>query len=146
MKSGAVGFALLVVCAALVASGITVPLDIKQGNYGTPGLSVLVAATISFALVLLAEAIFTHLPSSVSRSATRLAYAAFTVVLLHPLVLWLMLKFAPTVPNWLVFVVTITVPWLIGIAVLRAPGSLWLTGVARLKRRPEGASPRAEPM
>ncbi|GAA3877019.1 acyltransferase family protein [Leifsonia kafniensis] len=141
-RPGLVGTVLLVGSAALVASGISAPLDIKQGNYGTPGVSVLTASAISFGLVLVAESAFARLAVSrhstlspwLNVGATRLAYAGLTVVLLHPLVFWLMLRFAPPVPNWLLFVVTLTVPWLIGLAVLRTPASPWLTGVARVGR------------
>jgi len=137
---GLVGLVLLIVCAALVASKIAAPLDIKQGNYGTPVVSVLTASAISFALILLAESLFARLAASrhvalnwwLNAGATRLAYAGLAVVLLHPLVLWLMLRFAPPVPTWFVFVVTLTVPWLIGLAALCTPASPWLTGVARV--------------
>ena len=142
LRPGRVGVVLLVACAALVASGISAPLDIKQGNFGTPAVSVLTAAALSFGLVLSFEGLFARLADS-SRSAlnsrlnfgaTRLAYAGFAVVLLHPLVLWLMLRIAPPTPNWFVFVVTLSVPWAIGAAVLHTPASPWLTGVARIIR------------
>jgi acyltransferase len=103
------------------------------GNFGTPVISVLVAAAISFALVLLAEVTFSHLPKSVSGSATQLAYAGFTVVLVHPLILWLMLKFFPAVPDWTIFALALTVPWLVGMLSIRTAASRWLTGTKRLK-------------
>ncbi|GAB3127109.1 hypothetical protein GCM10027056_25900 [Glaciibacter psychrotolerans] len=142
LKPGLTGFVLLLACTALVATGISAPLDLKQGNYGTPGVSVLTASAISFGLVLVAESLFARLAAShcsslhvrLSAGATRLAYAGFAVVLLHPLVLWLLLRFAPPLPNWFVFVVTLTIPWLIGAAALLTPASPWLTGVSRITR------------
>jgi fucose 4-O-acetylase-like acetyltransferase len=142
-QPGLVGLLLLVASAALVASGVSAPLDIKQGDYGTPGVSVLTATAISFGLVLVAEAAFSRLEVSRHSSlyprlnigATQLAYAGLAVVLLHPLVFWLMLTFARPVSHWLVFVVSLTVPWLVGLAVLRTPASPWLTGVERPGRR-----------
>ena len=151
-KPGRVGLVLVVLAAALIASGVASPLDIKQGNYGTPVISALVAVTISFALILLSEAVFGYLPSSVARVATNLSYAGFTVVLVHPLIIWLMLKFAGGSADWLIFAVALTVPWLIGMLALRTPASSWLTGVRMLRRvgrsseatRPD-PSPPAEP-
>jgi len=128
-RPGTVGLALLVASAVLVATGVSAPLDIKQGNYGTPGVSILVAAAISFGLVLVSEPIFRHLPAAVHRGATILAFAGFAVVLVHPLVFWLMLKFTPWAGHWLIFAVTLTVSWCIGVAALRSPAARWLTGV-----------------
>lgn len=141
-RPGVVGVVLLIISTVLVASKISAPLDIKQGNYGTPVVSVLTAVAISFGLVLVAESLFARVAASrhsvldwwLNAGATRLAYAGLAVVLMHPLVLWLMLRFAPPVPNWLVFVVTLIVPWVIGVAVLRTSASPWLTGVERVGR------------
>ena len=133
-RPGYTGVAALLVCALLIATGISAPLDIKQGDYGTPGLSVLVATGISFALILIAETAFHRPPATVNRGVTMLAYAGFAVVLLHPLIVWLMLKFTPWADHWLIFVVTITVSWCIGVAALWTPASRWLTGVDRLSR------------
>jgi hypothetical protein len=125
------GLPALGVCVVLVLLGISAPVDIKQGDYGTPVLSVVVAAVISFSLVLLAEALFSRLPVFVHRVATRLAFAALTVVLLHPLVLWLMVNFAPPISDAVVFAVALVVPWLVGILALRVRASLLITGVTR---------------
>ena len=132
-KPALMGIVLLAFSAAVIATGIDSPLDIKVGNYGTPVISVLVAVAISFALVLLAEVTFSHLPKLVSDLATQLAYAGFTVVLVHPLVLWLMLRFFSAVPDWSIFVLALTVPWLVGVLSLRTPVSQWLTGTKRLE-------------
>lgn len=131
-RAGLLGFVLLAVSALLVASRLAKPLDIKQGDYGTPGLSVFVAVAISFGLILVAEAVFRHLRPRVHHAATGLSRAAFVVVLAHPLVLWILLKFAPGVPNALVFAVTLTVPWAVGLVAVRSPTAPWLTGGGRV--------------
>jgi acyltransferase len=132
-RAGLLGFALLAVSAALVTSRLALPLDIKQGNYGTPGVSVLVAAAISFGLILVAESVFAHLQPRVHRAATGLSRAGFVVVLAHPLVLWVLLKFTPGLPNVLVFAITLTVPWAVGLVAARTPAARWLTGGERVR-------------
>jgi fucose 4-O-acetylase-like acetyltransferase len=136
-----VGLALLTISAALIAAGFASPLDIKVGNFGTPVLSVLVAVSISFALVLVMEALFRHLPEAVGNGATRLATAGFTVVLSHPLILWLMLKFFPAVPDWGVFGLAVVVPWIVGLISLRTAASPWLTGYPHRVPNGPGSSP-----
>ncbi|MDQ1583318.1 MAG: acyltransferase [Microbacteriaceae bacterium] len=131
-RSGLLGVALLAAGAALVASGLALPLDIKQGNYGTPGLSVLIASAISFGLILVAETIFAHLSPRVHRAATKLSRAGFVVVLAHPLVLWVLLTFTPGLPTLLVFGITVTVPWLVGLVAVHSPAARWLTGGERV--------------
>lgn len=144
-RPGIVGIALLVIAVALIASGLASPLDIKVGNYGTPVISVLVAVSISVALVLVMEALFRYLPGQVGHAATRLATAGFAVVLSHPLILWLMLKFFPAVPDWGVFALAVVVPWIVGLIFLRTPASPWLTGSAYhpSPRDPDRGSSRA---
>ena len=125
------GLVLLLISAVLIATGASAPLDIKQGNFGTPVLSTVVAVMISFGLVLLAEAIFSRLSVRVSRVITRLSYTGFVVVLLHPLILWIMLTFIPGVPRWIIFFAAAVVPILVALALLRTTASIWFTGVSR---------------
>ncbi|TAM68570.1 MAG: acyltransferase [Microbacteriaceae bacterium] len=129
------GLGLIVISAATITVGVSAPVDIKQGDYGTPVLSIVVAALIAFGLVLTAEACFEHLPARVGRIATQLSYGGFMVVLTHPLVLWLILTFGPTAPGWVLFVVCSAVPWLAAWLALRTPLSSWLTGVRCLTAR-----------
>ncbi|HEY5222463.1 MAG TPA: acyltransferase family protein [Microbacteriaceae bacterium] len=131
-QPGLVGLALLLASAVLVVGGLSSPLDIKQGDFGTPLLSTVVAVMISFGLLLVAESVFGRMPGSVSRLATRLSCACFMVVLLHPLVMWLMLTFGPTVPDWQLFVITAAIPLLAAMLALRSAASFWLTGVDRV--------------
>lgn len=124
-----VGAALLAVSATLVVTGVTRPLDIKQGDFGTPVLSTMVAVAISFGLVLAAEALFRKAPPRVGRVVTVLAYSGFMVVLTHPLVLWLMKTYGPPVPNVLLFALCLLIPWAVALAALATRASAWLTGV-----------------
>lgn len=127
-RPGLLGGCLLLASAVLVVTGIALPLDIKQGDYGTPVLSDLVAVAISFGLVLTAERLCQRLPDSVGRTVTVLAYGGFMVVLMHPLILWAMRQFAPEVPSWMLFALCLLVPWAMALGALRTRASVWLTG------------------
>ena len=131
-RPGLIGAALLAVSAPALASGLILPLDIKQGNYGTPILSIISAAMISWGLILCAEAGFARLPSSTGPVATGLAKAGFVVVLVHPFILWLLLNFAPALTMWPVFVITLSVAWLIALVAQRTVAAPWLTGSSRV--------------
>jgi acyltransferase len=131
-----VGCLLLGGAVTLIAMGYSAPLDIKAGNYGTPVVSAFVAVAISFALVLVAEALFSHFPVRVGQVATRLATAGFVIVLIHPLVLWVLLKFGGPVPNWAIFVAALGGSCVVGQLVTRTRASAWLTGTERPKVQP----------
>ncbi|MEY9953951.1 acyltransferase family protein [Leifsonia sp. EB34] len=128
-RPGLLGCALLVVSTLLVATGVALPLDIKQGDYGTPALSVLASVMISFGLVLTCEKLCEHLPAAVGRVATVLSYGGFMVVLTHPLVLWALTALAPPLPSWITFSLCLLVPWVLALCALRTRLSAWLTGV-----------------
>ncbi|WP_457817456.1 hypothetical protein, partial [Staphylococcus aureus] len=70
----------------LVVGGWAAPFDIKQGNWGTPLVSVFAAVLISFALVLLASSVSQWL-GFIGVAATEFALCGFTVVLVHPAML-----------------------------------------------------------
>lgn len=125
-----VALALLASAAALIGTGLAAPLDIKKGDYGTPGISALAAVAVSFGLVLSAEVIFNRLPGWVSLAATGLSRAGFTVVLLHPLIIWLVLGFLWPAPAWVIFGLALSISWAIGLLASRTPISPWLTGSA----------------
>ncbi|WOO96347.1 acyltransferase family protein [Micrococcus terreus] len=116
-----VGLILLAGSAALVISGASAPIDIKFGNYGTPGVSFAVACAISFGLVLVMDVAFEHAPGWLSQSVTKFALAGFTVVLLHPVFLW-----SPT-PQAGDFLSGVLVPLAIGLIALKTPLSQWVT-------------------
>jgi acyltransferase len=128
-RPGAVGLSLLIVSALCIGTRVSAPMDVKQGDFGTPVISTVVAVSISFGLVLVAETLFEHLPSAANRIATNLSFAGFMVILTHPLILWLMLRFGPPVHPLLLFIVCLAVPWAAALAVLRTPVSPWLTGI-----------------
>jgi hypothetical protein len=92
----------------------------KQGEFGTPVLSLLVSAAISIGLILLAESIVR--PGRFSQLCTLLALPLLTVVLMHPIFLW-----TPW-PGWLTFIAAMLVPLLVGLLALRTAASPWLTG------------------
>ncbi|MBO9625287.1 MAG: acyltransferase [Microbacterium sp.] len=119
------GILALAAGAALVAVGAAAPLDIKLGDDGTPALSTIASAAISIGLILVAESVVR--PGRFSKVCTLLALPLLTVVLLHPLVLWL------GAPPWAQFVLGILVPLAIGLAALRTPLSPWLTGQSRMR-------------
>lgn len=132
-RPGLVGAGLLAVSGALVATGIALPLDIKQGDYGTPAVSDLVAVAISFGLVLTAEKLCEHLPARFGRVATVLSYGGFMVVLTHPVILWAMSAFGPPVPSWVLFALCLLIPWAAALVALRSRASTWLTGAEALR-------------
>jgi acyltransferase len=142
-----VGFGLLLLAGVGIEAGVSAPLDIKQGDFGTPVISTVAAGMISFGLVLVAESIFSRLGPRASRIATQLSYAGFMVVLTHPLVLWLMLTFGPPAPGWLLFTICAAIPWAAALLAVRSPASLWLTGVdpARAKHESDTPSDSAKP-
>jgi acyltransferase len=131
-RPGLIGAALLAVSAAALASGLVLPVDIKQGNYGTPILSMISAAMISLGLILCTEAGFARLPTSIGPAATGLASAGFVVVLVHPFILWFLLNFVPALTMWPVFVITLSVAWLIALVAQRTVAAPWLTGSSRV--------------
>lgn len=117
-----IGILLIAVGAALIATGASSFLDMKQGEFGTPVLSLVVSAAISIGLILLAESAV-H-PGRFSQLCTLLALPLLTVVLMHPLFLW-----TPW-PGWLTFIAAMLVPLVVGLVALRTPASPWLTGQA----------------
>lgn len=119
--AGAISLAVGVV---LVSVGWAAPLDIKLGDNGTPVVSTLASSAISIGLILLAEGIVW--PGRFSRACTLLALPLLTVVLLHPLVLWL------DVSPWAQFGIGLVVPLVLGLAALRTPLSPWITGQERV--------------
>lgn len=120
-----IGIISVVMGAAIVAVGWAPPLDIKLGDDSTPVLSVIASGAISIGMILTAEALVR--PGVFSRACTMLALPLLTVVLLHPLVLWL------PIDPWARFAIGLLVPLVIGLAALRTPLAPWLTGQNRLR-------------
>jgi len=120
------GAALFVGGIALPLLRITAPLNIKQGDWGTPIASIVVAVALSWGLVLLASAV--RLSEGLGRWITRWALTGFVIVLVHPAILWLA-KSAGWGPV-LTFLFAVMIPTVIGLAALRTPASQWMTGVS----------------
>ncbi|RJT80905.1 acyltransferase [Arthrobacter cheniae] len=118
---------------ALVWGGISTPLDMKGGDFGTPFVSMIVACAISFGLVLLAGFAFQSVPLAVSRLFTRLAASGFAAVLAHPAILWLLQT--PADGTWIEFWIALVIPWAVGLIALQTPLSVWLTGQDRAIRQ-----------
>jgi acyltransferase len=129
-----IGVVVMAGCAAVIIVGWAKPLDIKRGDYGTPGLSVFVAVGICAALVLIAKCLFHPAPDPVNRVATELAAAGFVVVLFHAVPL--MLFGTDTSGGAIDLVVSLVVPWVIGLLALRTRFSGWVTGVDRSRAVP----------
>lgn len=129
-----IGAGLLVASAAVIVAGWSAPFDIKKGDWGTPVLSIVVAVAISWALVLLARPVMALLGDRVGAAVTSFALVGFTIVLVHPAVLWLVSGLG--LPRPLVFVLAVGIPALIGALALRTPLSGWVTGVPQRTRQP----------
>ena len=130
---GFVGAGFLAASAVLIIAGMVAPFDIKQGEWGTPVVSVLVAAIISWGLVLVARPIMAAAGERVSGWVTSFALVGFTIVLAHPAVLWLLQGVGA--PVLVKFALAVGMPALIGAVALRTPLSGWVTGVPQRKTR-----------
>jgi hypothetical protein len=76
--------------AALVASGLSAPLDMKAGDWGTPVLSFLVAVLLSAGLLGMFESVFRAGGSArISVGISRAASLGLVVVLTHAVPLYL---------------------------------------------------------
>nr|WP_231713355.1 acyltransferase family protein [Arthrobacter sp. zg-Y769] len=117
---------LLVMSAVLIIAGISAPLDIKNGDFGTPVLSMLVAGGISFGLVLAAESILPNLGRVANKSVTTLALCGLMVVFTHAFVIWI-LRLA-TLSDWGVFAIALLAPWGAAVVVSRSRLSPLLVG------------------
>ncbi|MGW6175335.1 acyltransferase family protein [Arthrobacter sp. NPDC055138] len=138
---GAVGLVLLSAGLVLATLGITSPLDMKQGDFGTPGWSVLVAAAISAGLVWSIEWLMTSIGAQVHRAATALAQVGFLVVLTHMVPHWLMgVENTGTI---FVFLIGLVLPWVVALAIRRTPFARFLIGTTPIRRN---ASVKPDPI
>lgn len=117
-------WAVLCVSAALVLTRTSAPMDMKPGNFGTPVLSVLVAGGICAAFVILAETYAVLIPTPVGSFATKLSSCALVVILTHASIIFI----TEGLPQVVVFFLALTLPWIAGLALLRTPASIFLTG------------------
>jgi acyltransferase len=124
-----VGLGLIATSVALIVTNVSAPLNIKAGDYGTPVLSVLVACALSGGGIVVARAVLAHLPARITEIVTRLALAGFVVVLSHAIVLWIL--GTTSAGGVLDLVLTLVLPWLLGLATVSTPLAPWLAGVTR---------------
>lgn len=127
----------------LAASGAARPLDLKQGDFGTPGLSVIAAILISCGLVLVAEVLLARADDRTNQWFTRLAGAGFMVILTHSSVLWVLGAGKDSQP--FVFLVALFAPWVAAMMIARtrlAPSLLGTRVPAprQGQQRPDAAS------
>jgi acyltransferase len=126
--------AALFICALLVGFGISAPLNMKDGDFGTPVLSVVVAGLISVAIVEISVIVFRHLPASWSRLATYLASAGWAVVLGHAAIILVLRELG--LPPVGIFLGALTLSWAIGLASLWTPFAQYITGSRRIRIDP----------
>lgn len=128
------GAVMLGVAVALIASGVSAPLDLKQGDFGTPVVSVVTAILISCGGILVAQGALARVGARASAVISQLALCGFMVVLTHAAVLSVL--HGAGVPRWEAFAVALVVPWAAALLVLRTPLALVLCGVPRQRRHP----------
>lgn len=121
-----IGAGLLIGGGLPFAVGAARPFDLKDADWGTPGLSVLGAVAISAGLVLLAEAATARLSARACAAIVLLAEGGLMVVLSHALVLWL-LGTPPTGVPWHL-ALALVVPWAGALAVRRTAAAPLLLG------------------
>lgn len=100
-------------------SGAADTLNMKGGNLGTPVLSVLIAASISCGLLLIAEGIEPYLPDWIRPVVLFVASCAIPMILTHALVLAITERYA--LPSFWSFVLAFFVPLAIAYVLRRTP-------------------------
>ncbi|WP_166788197.1 acyltransferase family protein [Cryobacterium glaciale] len=130
LERGWVSVALLAGSAALIVTGVSQPLDMKQGDFGTPVLSVVIASAISAGLVLLFHGMFASSTPRVARLVTRAATVGLAVVLTHSAFIMLLSEVPVHMPAVLHFLVVLVVSWSLAYLLSRTPLGSVFTGVA----------------
>lgn len=119
--------------AALIVTGISAPLDLKSGDFGTPVVSILVAVAVSLGLVLVAEEVLPRMGTDSNAAATSMALGGLMVVLAHAFFIWVL--GLVSLNQWLVFAIALIVPWAVALVVSKTPLSGILLGVPFAPRR-----------
>lgn len=125
-NGAAIGCILVAGSAALVALGVSAPLDLKKADFGTPLVSVGVASAISLGLILIAGATI-HPGARYSKLITQLAAGGILVVLTHPVVLWIL--GTPSTGRWQDFFAALLIPWTAAIILAKTRIAPYLLGV-----------------
>lgn len=124
----------LIVAAAAVLTGASKPVDIKQGDWGTPLLSTVTAIVICSAMIVLVEHYSALITAVWASRITAGARAGLTVILLHPSII--ACGSAIDAPEALTFGCAAVVPLAIGLVAVSTPLSTWMTGSPRTTRTP----------
>ncbi|WP_150307022.1 acyltransferase family protein [Planctomonas psychrotolerans] len=124
------GLAAVAVAALAVSTGASRPVDIKQGDFGTPVLSVAVAVLASFGIVLIAEVVIPRLGNRIGAVVVALAAGGLLVMLVHPVVLWALGNDADA-GSWPLFLSALAAPWALAVALRHTALSPWVLGVPR---------------
>ncbi|KKK02357.1 hypothetical protein LQ51_20535 [Micromonospora sp. HK10] len=122
---------LLALGAGLVLSGLSDPLDVKAGDFGTPVLGVVTAVLISGGLVVLAEELDGRIGGGPARTISQVSACGIAVVLSHAAVLWVL--HTPPTGGWPHLAAALLLPWAFALVALRTPASPYLVGT-----KPEG--------
>ncbi len=127
----------ITMAGALIALGLSKPLDMKYADMGTPMLSVLIAALIAGGLIILAEHIGPALPRAFAKVVTPLAQSALVVVLVHPALLWWMERF-PHITGFRLYTIVVAVSWSLALLIHLSAASPILAGVPLWTRSSSG--------
>lgn len=123
-----VGTTLVLLGMIAVACG-SAPLDLKQADFGTPVIGVVVALTIAAGLTLLGIAADPLVSERFAAVTSILATTGLGVVLTHTVVLWLLAPLGEG--RWWAFVVATVVPWVTMMALLSTRWAPALLGTPR---------------
>ncbi|WP_425863879.1 acyltransferase family protein [Arthrobacter sp. TWP1-1] len=140
------GATMIFLATLLILTRLSAPLDLKQADFGTPILSVLVAILVSAGLVLVAESLVPRLGLKTNAWATRIALGGFMVILTHSFFIWILNFLA--LDNWSVFAISTALPWAAALLLLLTPISPLLLGVptAKWRRTTPGVLSESPPM
>ncbi|NQX11391.1 acyltransferase family protein [Microbacteriaceae bacterium VKM Ac-2855] len=139
-----VGAGSLVIAAVLVLLGLSAPLDLKQADFGTPLVSVVVAIMISAGLILVAERCVPALGAGIGTAIIALASCGLMVILSHAGILWLLRMREDG--NTLYFLAALLIPWVVAVLIRRTRLAPFLLGVpatssASIRRPPRPGRP-----
>lgn len=112
--------------AGLFVHGIR-PLDLQAADFGTPGLSILVASLVGSGLILVGSAVGPRIQPAVGRVISTVARCNVAVLLSFGMVLFLLRT--PENGRWQDFVLALVIPLVIAVFTLRSKWAPWVHGV-----------------
>lgn len=134
------GFGILVVCALVVGFAPISDVDLKAGQFGTPGVGIIVSIALSWGMVLVFSSL--TVPRPAGPAVIALASIGIAVVLSHTVVIWALslLHVAPIVA----LVAAMILPCAFALMIRRTTFSTLFVGAPR-RVRPSGAMPSDTP-